>query len=286
MTIKIVTDSTCDLPEAIVAQYGITVIPLYINIGDKGYLDGIELSRQVFYQQLSDYTTSPTTGCPSPEKFYQVYEGLADEGATEILSIHLSETLSATITNARLGAQQPTSVPITVLDSQQLTLGLGFTVITAAKAAIEGRSMAEIIELVNDQIARTYVFAAIDTLEFLRRSGRMNAVLAGMGSILQVKPLLKMHNGKVTTERLRTRKRAIQRVIRLLETQAPLEQVAIVHSNAVQRADLLRQQVQHLLPQGEVLVENITPVLGAHLGPDALGFACVTQKRKNGGRSI
>ncbi len=278
MTIKIVTDSTCDLPEAIVARYGITVVPLYINFGDQSYLDGVELSRQEFYERLPDYESPPTTAAPGPEVYRQAYERLADEGATEVLSIHISISLSAVVDVARLGAKQTDAVPVTVFDSRQLSLGTGFLVLAAAKAAAEGRPMDEILSLLEEQISRSHVFAALDTLEFLRRSGRMNRVMAGLGSVLQIKPLLKMYDGNPTAERVRTRERAIERLISLLSELVPLEQVALVHTHAPDRAEELRQQVQHLLPEGETLSVEVTSVIGAHIGPGAVGFACVTAR--------
>jgi DegV family protein with EDD domain len=278
MTIKIVTDSTCDLPEAIVAEYGITVVPLYINVGDQSYLDGVELSRQEFYERLPDYESPPTTAAPGPEVFRQTYERLADEGATGVLSIHISISLSATMDVARLGAKETDAVPVTVFDSRQLSLGTGFLVLTAAKAAAEGRSMDEIMPLLEEQISRSHVFAALDTLEFLRRSGRMNRVMAGLGSVLQIKPLLKMYDGNPTAERVRTRKRAIERLISLLSELVPLEQVALVHTHAPDKAEDLRQRVQHVLPEGETLSVEVTSVIGAHIGPGAVGFACVTAR--------
>jgi len=262
MAIQIVTDSTCDLPEAIVAEYGITVVPLYINFGDQSYLDGVELSRQEFYERLPDYESPPTTAAPGPEVYRQAYERLADEGATEVLSIHISISLSAVVDVARLGAKETEAVPVTVFDSRQLSLGTGFLVLSAAKAVAEGRSMEEIIPLLEEQVSRTHVFAALDTLEFLRRSGRMNRVMAGLGTVLQIKPLLRMYDGNPTAERVRTRERATQRLISLLSELVPLEQVALVHTHAPDRAEALQQRVQHLLPEGEIPSVDITPVIG------------------------
>jgi DegV family protein with EDD domain len=280
MTIKIVTDSTCDLPEATVAEYGITVVSLYINFGDQSYLDGVELSRQEFYKRLPDCDPLPTTAAPGPEVFRQTYERLADEGASEVLSIHISISLSATVDVARLGAEETGAAPVTVFDSRQLSLGTGFLVLTAAKAAAEGRSMDEIISLLEEQVSRTHVFAALDTLEFLRRSGRMNWAMASLGTVLQIKPLLKMYDGNPTAERVRTRNRATKRLINLLSDLVPLEKVALVHTHAPDRAEALRQQVQHLLPEGEIPSVDITPVIGAHIGPGAAGFACVAARKE------
>jgi DegV family protein with EDD domain len=280
MAIKIVTDSTCDLPEAIVAKHGITIVPLYINFGDQSYLDGVELSRREFYERLPGYETPPTTAAPGPEVFRQAYERLADEGATEVLSIHISISLSAILDVARLAAKEMDAVPVTVFDSRQLSLGTGFLVQTAAKAAAEGFLMGEIIPLLEEQISRTHVFAALDTLEFLRRSGRMSRVMAGLGSVLQIKPLLKMYDGNPTAERVRTRRRATERLISLLSDLVPLERVALVHTHTPDRAEELRQRVQHLLPEGEVPSVDITPVIGTHIGPGAVGFACVTARER------
>jgi len=273
-----VTDSTCDLPPASVARYGITVVPLYVNIGDQSYLDGVELSRREFYRRLPEYDRPPTTAVPGPEVFRRAYETLADQGAAQVLSIHISVSLSAVVDIARLGASETHVAAVTVLDSRQLSMGMGFLVLTAARAVAEGHSMDDITALLEDQISRTHVFAALDTLEFLRRSGRMNSVMAGLGTVLQIKPLLRMYDGSPTAERVRTRKRATERLITLLSDLVPLEQVALVHAHAPDRAADLRERVQHLLPEGEVLSVDITPIIGAHIGPNAVGFACVTAR--------
>jgi DegV family protein with EDD domain len=277
VSIRIVTDSTCDLPPAVVAQYGITVVPLYINIGDRGYLDGIELSRQEFYQRLPSYDPPPTTATPGPEVFCQVYEKLAAQGATEVLSIHISISLSATVNTAKLCAQEKPSVPVTVFDSKQLSLGTGFLVVKAAQAAAEGGSMQEIVALLEEQTSRTHVFAALDTLEFLRRSGRMNAVLSTLGELLQIKPFLKMYDGKPSAERVRTRKHAMKRLVELLYQYSPFERVALLHSDALDRAQALLQEVKDILPDKEIWFEQINPVLGTHIGPGVVGFACVSK---------
>jgi DegV family protein with EDD domain len=278
VSIKIVTDSTCDLPKSVVDRYSITVVPLYINIGQKGYLDGVELSRQEFYERLPTYNPLPTTATPGTDMFRKAYEKLASEGATEILSLHISISLSATVDIARLAAQETHSVPVTVVDSRQLSLGTGFLVERAAQAAAEGGSMREITALLQDQISRTYVIAALDTLEYLRRSGRMNSAVAALGTLLQMKPLLKMYDGSPTADRVRTNNGATERLVSLMSDLAPFERVAFVHSHAPTKAESLRLKVQHLLPSGEIPSVEITPVLGANIGPGAAGFAVVTAR--------
>jgi DegV family protein with EDD domain len=280
VSIRIVTDSTCDLPEEIIAEYGITVIPLYINIGDCGYLDGVEITRQEFYEGLADYDPLPTTATPGIDAFRSIYDKLAEEGATQVLSIHISISLSATVDVARSAALETASIPVTVFDSQQLSLGTGFLVLTAAKAAAEGLPIDEIIAMLEEQTSRTYVIAALDTLEFLKRSGRMNAVVASLGSMLQIKPLLIMHAGEPTGERVRTRERAKKRVVQFVSELGPLEQLALVHTNAPQEAQDLYHQAIHLFPtQEELLSVDVTPALGTNIGPGVVGFTCITVKK-------
>lgn len=276
MTIRIVTDSTCDLPAEIVARYGINVIPMYINIGNQGFLDGIDITRDEFYTRLPSYTSHPTTAVPSMERFKEAYNTLAAEGTDEILSIHVSESLSAVVNIAHAAAQETTSTRVTVFDSRQLSLGAGFLVETAAKMALGGSSIDEILRVLNDQVPRTRVFAALDTVEFLKRSGRMNKYLAGFATLLNIKPIMIMHDGKPSSERVRTRDKAIKRVVEMLTSAGPLERVAIVHTHASSEILAeLRSLTAHLLPPGPIITEDITPVLGAHIGPGAVGFAII-----------
>ncbi len=279
MEIRIVTDSTCDLPPGLIEKHRITVVPLYINIGERSYLDQVEITRREFYQNLPDYRPHPTTSTPGIETFRQTYEKLAAEGAEHILSIHISETLSATVDAARKGAEQTQTVPVTVIDSQQLSLGVGFAVLAAAEAVEAGKSLAEIFSILEDQIARTHVAAGLDTLVFLRRSGRLNRVMTGLGSLLQLKPILTMHRGEAGSKNVRTAKRARETVVQMLEDHAPLEKAALVHANAPENAALLREMAAEFLPEGEILSMDITPVIGAHIGPGAAGFAYITAKK-------
>ncbi|MGD2179267.1 MAG: DegV family protein, partial [Anaerolineae bacterium] len=225
MPIGIVTDSTCDLPEELAADHGITVVPLYVNVGNESYLDGVDLSRQEFYERLPGWEPPPQTGTPNPGMFRRIYERLADEGITEILSIHISISLSATVNVARLAAREMTSLPVRVFDGGQVSLGTGLLVLTAARAAVAGHSIGEIVELLKETMLRTHVFAALDTLEFLQRSGRMSWAVSKLGDILRIKPLLKMHNGDPQIERTRTSTRALARMIELVKDLGPLEEL-------------------------------------------------------------
>jgi DegV family protein with EDD domain len=277
MTTRIVTDSTCDLPEDVIAQYGITVVPLYINFGLEGYLDGVEITRREFYDRLPDCDPLPTTAAPSSEAFRETYEDLVGNGATEILSIHVASSLSATANSARVGADSIQGATITVFDSRQISCGLGFQVLAAAQAIQGGSPVDQVLAALKSLVPRVYVFAALGTMEFLRRSGRVNPIVAGLGNTLQIKPLLKLIDGELASERARTSKRAIERVIALLEEVAPVEQLAIVHANAADRAQALKEQVQNLAPGGDLWTVDIAPAIGTHIGPGAVGVACVSQ---------
>jgi DegV family protein with EDD domain len=279
MTIRIVTDSTCDLPTEVLDKLGSAVIPVLIHVGSQDYQDGIDLSREQFYKQLPGMRPAPTTAAPGPQVFRQTYEQLAAEGATEILSIHISHKLSAVVDIARRAAQEVTDAAVTVFDSRQLSLGTGFEVQLAARAAQDGRTMNAILDLLNEQIARTHVFAALDTLEYMRRGGRMNGAITALGDLLQIKPILKMYEGDPTAERVRTRTRALQRLKELLAECAPFEKVALVHTDAEARAQALLEEVRGGLPGGEIWVQEINPVLGAHVGPGVLGFVCISSQR-------
>lgn len=279
MTIKIVTDSTCDLPEQLVTEFDITVVPLYINVGDESYLDGIDITREQFYSRLPTFNPHPTTATPGIDMFLNAYDTLVTKGATEILSIHVSISLSGTVDVAHAAAAAFKTIPVTVFDSQQLSLGTGFLVLAAAKAARQGMSIPEITGLLRELTSRTYVIAALDTLEYLKRSGRMNGAIANFGNLLNIKPILKMHEGEATAERVRTRKRALNHIVEFVRNLGPLEQIALVHTNAPQEATYLYQNSKDLFSGNETpLSVNVTPVLGANIGPGVVGFSCIAAR--------
>jgi DegV family protein with EDD domain len=261
------------LPSRVVEELGITIIPLYINIGETGYLDGVEITRTEFYQNLPDYPSHPTTGTPGPDRFQEVYDNLLDQGATGILSIHISEELSATVNIARSVAAGYDYGQVVVWDSQQLSHGTGFQVEAAARMGAEGKDMEEILSALDDMASRTLVAASLDTLEFLRRSGRMNRFMKGIGSLIQLKPILTMEHGLPSSLKVRTADKALKRLEKLLAGYLPVEKFVLLHTNAPDEAEAFRQRVQSFLPSEEIFSMDITPVIGAHLGPKAVGFA-------------
>jgi DegV family protein with EDD domain len=277
MSIRIVTDSTCDLPASVAWERGIAVVPCYVNFGSQSFLDGIELSRQEFYERLPLSEVVPTTSAPGVAAFVGTYQRLAAEGASGILSIHISASLSNVVNVARLAAQAVHQVPVRVIDSGQLTLGTGLLALEAVRAATDGLALEDVAALVVRKIARTYSFAALDTLEFLRRSGRVSPLVSSLGTLLSIKPLLRMHAGELGMERVRTRRKAYDRLIALVAALGPLEQLAMVHTHAPQAVEELRRQSAHLFPGGGLqLTGEVTPVIGAHVGPGAVGLVCIT----------
>jgi DegV family protein with EDD domain len=278
MTIRVVTDSTCDLPSDIIRKLGISVLPLYINIRGKGYLDGVDITRKDFYTNLPDYKTHPTTAVPSTEAFNTLYRKLAKAGAENILSIHISESLSATVNIALSAAAEFSEVPVIVRDSNQLSLGTGFQVELAAKMAKTGKSMKDILKALDDFMPRIFVAAGLDTLEFLRRSGRMNMFLAGIGSFLQLKPILTMRKGLPGSAKVRTARKEMECLVGMLKDNLPIERFALLHTNAAEKAQAFKKSVKEFLPDDKVISVDITPIIGAHIGPGAVGFALVSGK--------
>ncbi|MFZ0548286.1 MAG: DegV family protein [Candidatus Promineifilaceae bacterium] len=279
MTIRVVTDSTCDIPPETAEQYGIVIIPAYINIGDESYLDGVELSRTQFYEQLPSYQTPPTTAAPATGAFAEAYKKLAEAGVTEIISIHVATSLSGVLNAARLGAEMVKErISVTMFDSMQISMGLGLLAMAAAKAAAEGKSTAEIIEILEERRGRTHVFAQLDTLTYLRRSGRVNWAEFGIGTLLQIKPLVHVYNGEVEMrDKIRTSKRALAQMLQYVAALGTLESIALLHTHATDKLEMFRQQTQHLYPSGEeLLAVEVTPAIGAHVGPGGLGIACIT----------
>lgn len=280
MTIKIVTDSACDVPPELANYFDITVVPVYINIGEKSYLEGVELSRSEFYKCLPGYPHYPTTAAPSVGTFTRLYEQLTAAGATQILSMHIAHDLSATYNAARVGAAAANAAPVTLFDTRQITLGAGLLVLLAAEAAAAGQTLAEIVTMLNEKVSRTRVFGMIDSLESLHRSGRVSWAQFGIGSLLQIKPIMMIADGVISAAaKVRTRKRALAEMLKLVSALAPFERLAIIHVNAQEAAEELYQLSNDLFASfaGSMpMIQSITPAVGTHLGVGAVGFAAVS----------
>lgn len=277
MTIRIVTDSTCDLPPALASTHNIVVLPTYINVGQESFLDGVNLTRAEFYRRLPHYQSPPTTAAPPVGEFAAAYEKLAADGANAILSIHLASSLSGVLNAARLGAEAAEGIDVTVFDSQQISMGLGFLALTAARAAQAGAPIEEIVATLQNTIDRVHVFAALDTLEYLRRSGRVSWPEFGIGTLLRIKPIVHVHQGQVhSLEKVRTQGRALNHLMDHVDNLGPLRELALLHTANPEGAKRLRKQAARLIPPNyDPVAVEVTPTIGAHVGPGALGFACV-----------
>ena len=276
MKIGILTDSTCDLPNYLVEQYELEVVPSILVIDGKEYADGIGISREDFYRQLPALQTQPTTAAPSIGDFSTRYDSLFTRGCEHILSIHAAGALTSILNIARQASQDFPN-KITIVDSLSLSLGLGFQVLAAAEAAELGLQAAR--EAIESTRKRLHVSAALDTMENLKRSGRVPAVVTMLGSLLNIKPLIELTNGEVkAVGAVRTTKQANERMLRFLLQGGELERLAILHTGAEPRAKeflhAVMQKANRSMPR-DILMVNVTMVIGTHVGPNGLGFAAV-----------
>jgi DegV family protein with EDD domain len=277
MKLGIVTDSTCDIPPFLVEQHELEVVPCILVIDGKEYVDGKDITREEFYRQLPALKIQPTTAAPSIGDFSARYDSLLTKsGCDHILSIHAAGALTSLLNSARQAAGDFQG-RVTCIDSTSLSLGLGFQVLAAAEAAELGLQAA--IEAVKSAHRRLHVFAALDTMEYLKRSGRVPATVAMLGSLLSLKPLIELTNGEVkAVGAVRTASQANERMTKFLLEGGSLEKLAILHTGAEGRAreflNELMQTSSQSVPR-DILMVNVTTVIGTHVGPNGLGFAAV-----------
>jgi DegV family protein with EDD domain len=276
MKIGIITDSTCDIPVHIAEQHEIEVVPCILIIDGQEYADGKGITREDFYTRLPSLQTPPTTAAPSIGDFSARYDSLLTRGCDHILSIHASGKLTTTVNSARQAAGEfPNKV--TVVDSTSLSLGLGFQVLAAAEAAEDGLDAAlTTIEAIRRNM---HVVAALDTMAYLRRSGRIPGAVTFFGGILSIKPLVELNDGQLKPiGAVRTTKQSNQRIFQMLLEHGRMERLALMHTNAENRArevlHELMQQASQSVPR-DILMVNVTTVIGTHAGPNGLGFAAV-----------
>ena len=273
--VAVVTDSTSSLTPAMGKQYGLHVIPEYIMFGDQSYYDGVNLDAETFYRLLKNSKKLPTTSQPSAQDFVEMYTALAEE-AEAIVSIHISQKMSATLDSARGACQQLPGVAIHVIDSQSVSMGLGIIAIAAARAAAAGKEVDEVVSLVEALIPKVNVIFSVDTLEYLYKGGRIGGATALMGSVLSIKPVLYIKDGRIEPlERARTKKRAIMRVLDLMaERLEDTEGVhaAVMHCNVPEEAQVLGEQVKARFHPAELLVTEAGPIIGTHGGPGTIGI--------------
>ena len=271
MTVKIVTDSTADLPPKVAGEFGIFVVPLLVRFGDETFRDGVEITADEFYTRLQKGPVLPVTSVPSPGVFKEVYEKLAAE-SKEILSIHLSSKLSGTYEAALTGKREAAGkARIEVIDSGLTAMALGLLAIVAAKAAKAGASLDEIVKLVRESMPGIFLAAALDTLKFLEKGGRIGKAQAMLGSILSIKPLISLGDGEVIPfGKVRTHSKAVERLHELLEQNLPAREIAIVYSTEMGEAEKLVEHAKKLAPGQEVYLARFGSVIGTYVGPGTL----------------
>ncbi len=274
MTYAVVTDSTADLPPPLARAWGIEVMPAVIVLAGQERRDGLDLSRERFYRDLPNFHPPPTTAAPASGEFEALYRRLLEAGAQGVLSIHCAATLSGLYNAARVGAQ-PFGSRVVVVDSGQLSLGVGFQALAAARAAAQGAPLEEILARVAGVRQRVRVVAMLDTLEYLRRSGRVSWARAGLGALLSLKPFVEVRAGEVLSlPPVRTRRKGLARLRQKLADLGPLEALALLHTGRPEQALALAQDLPNAPPEPPLLVP-VTPVIGAHVGPNGVGFAAV-----------
>ena len=274
MTVRIVTDSTCDLPAHVVERLGITVVPLTVFFGEEALLDGVEIDSQTFYERLRGPGPLPRSSQPSVDLFQEAYERLSADGS-EIVSIHLSSKLSGTLNAASVAREVvKDSAHVDLIDSYQVSLGLGLIVMEAALAAQAGKSLAEVVSATRRAMDRTGVFLVVDTLEFLRRGGRIGRASSLVGSLLSIKPILHVEDGEVAPiERVRTRAKAIERIFQLASERPRSKTLFVAYAGDSAQAKMLIERLRPALPHTEILIAEFGPVVGVHTGPGSLGIA-------------
>lgn len=276
MKLGIVTDSTADLPGYLLEQHEIKVVPTILVLDGKEYADGAGITREEFYTRLPALHTPPTTAAPSIGDFLTPYETLLSNGCDHILSIHAASQLTTIVNVARQAADEFPG-KVTCIDSGSLSLGIGFQVLAAAEASDLGLNAA--LEAIRSTRQRLQVKAALDTMEYLKRSGRVPGVVANLGGLLSIKPMIELRDGEVKAiGAVRTARQADEKILNFLLNLGEMERLAIMHTNAADRAkhvlSLLMEQVRKSVPR-DILFVNVTAVIGTHLGPNGIGFAVV-----------
>ena len=277
MTVKIVTDSSCDLPDELVSQLGIDVVPLTIRFGSQELVDRVDLTPTEFWARCSTSAELPSTAAPAPGAFEEVFRGAAAAGAEGVVCVNLSSKLSATGESAQAAARAVADVvPVKVVDSLSVTLGLGMIVVESARRAAAGATLDEIVALAEDMARRTKVYGSLDTLEYLKKGGRIGAAQALLGSILSIKPVIEVVDGKVEPgPKQRTRSRSLQWLADQVAAQPGMQNLAVLHGDAPDVDTLLGLLAPHF-PRDQIVIGQLGAVVGAHTGPRTIGVAFQT----------
>jgi DegV family protein with EDD domain len=266
MTVRVVTDSACDLPAHTVTEHRITVVPLTIRFGDQDFVDREQLTPAEFWARCSAATELPATAAPSVGAFQQAYERLAAEGATGIVVVSLSSALSATMQSAALAAEAVAgTIRVEVVDSRSVSLGLGMMALDAARAAAAGKSVDEVADLIRNLVPRTHIWAAFDTLENLKKGGRIGGAKAFLASALAIKPIIVCRDGVVEEGgKQRTRAKALAFLVDKVREHRNVVRVAVAHADCSD-VDAFVEMLKPHAP-GDILIGDIGAVIGTHAG--------------------
>lgn len=275
--IGIVTDSTCDIPEGLINQYGITVVPLYIIWGDHQYKDRTEMSPSEFYQRLKTDPTRPTTSQPTVDDFKSTYENLNLRGFSELIVLTISSAMSGTFQMAKSAAKL-VNFPVSIVDTKGPTMTLGWQVLAAARARDMGADVKTILKKVEQVRKRMVQFVAMDTLEYLEKGGRIGSAVKWVGGLIQVKPLVSINHETGLVEAVslaRTQKSLVDNMFRKFFKQLDVSKklhIAVLHGNALEKAEELAARIQKDYNPAELLINMTGPVLGVNTGPGALAL--------------
>ena len=279
--IHFVTDSTCDLPPDLVEQHHIGVVPCYVNFGGKSYADdGRDLIRENFYADMPHIHPMATTAGPPPGIAERVVAD-AFEGADHLMIVTAPSSLSGVYNTLRLAATRLPTDRVTLIDSGMTAMALGWQVLLGAETAEKTGDLAAVMETIARVRAVARVYGGLATLDYLRHSGRVGWASAGIGTLLQIKPIVTVIDGEViAVARVRTFSKAVDELLRLTAEQAPLDKLAVLHTHNPDGAHDLHRRLGDMAPPDTIFV-NITPAIGTHIGPGALGVATVSQTWRN-----
>ena len=272
--IRVVTDSACDLPGRVVAEHAVTVVPLSIRFGETELVDGRDLTVEDFWARCAASPRLPETAAPSPGAFAEAFRSLAGEGADGVVCVNLSSRLSATIQAAQAAATEVAgTVPVQVIDSKTASLGQGILVLAAARMAAEGKGMEDVVGAVTDLVGRVRLIATLDTLENLKRGGRIGGAQAFLGSMLSIKPVIQVIDGAVEQEsKQRTRSRSLRYLADKVAGAGGIESLSVMHAQAPDLNEFL-DMLNPVVPRDQILVGDVGPVIGTHAGTGAIGCA-------------
>jgi len=280
MTVKIVTDTLCDITGDLAEELGITVLPVYVRFGEDVYRDRVEITTEEFYRRLVTDAAFPSTTQPTPKDFLDVYEKLAKE-ADEILVVNLSSKLSGTYQSALQAKDMfEGKCRIEVIDSQLVIMGMGLVVIAVAKAVQAGANLDEAVALVHRAIPRSHSVMLMDTLKYLAKGGRIGKAQNLLGSLLSVKEILTLKDGEVAPQtRVRTRAAGIDYLCNFVSGFPHIEHLAVEHTTTPDDANKLVERLSSLFPKEQIYISTVSPVIGAYVGPQVLSVSILEAEK-------